>query len=79
MPTTKTIAVERGSKATVTAPTTKTLASQSARLLGWKTELVRSLGRELHALHNQQQERAFMATGHGLNYGTAAGQTAAPH
>ncbi len=44
------------------------LALQSARILSWKSVLVQSLGRELHALHIQQQERAFMATTHGLNY-----------
>jgi len=46
----------------------KMLAQQSARILSWKSVLVQSLGRELHALHIQQQERAFMATSHGLNY-----------
>jgi len=46
----------------------KMLAQQSARILTWKSVLVQSLGRELHALHIQQQERAFMATSHGLNY-----------
>lgn len=46
----------------------KVLAQQSARILSWKSVLVQSLGRELHALHIQQQERAFMATSHGLNY-----------
>ena len=46
----------------------KVLAQQSARILTWKSVLVQSLGRELHALHIQQQERAFMATSHGLNY-----------
>jgi len=49
-------------------PKKGTLAVSSARLLSWKTVLVQSLGRELHALHRQQQERAFMATSHGLNY-----------
>jgi hypothetical protein len=44
------------------------LAARSARLLSWKAELFQSLGRELHTLHVQQQERAFMATTHGLNY-----------
>lgn len=44
------------------------LALRSARLVSLKTVLVESLGRELHALHIQQQERAFMATTHGLNY-----------
>lgn len=46
----------------------KMLVQQSARILSWKSVLVQSLGRELHALHIQQQERAFMATSHGLNY-----------
>jgi hypothetical protein len=50
-------------------PTTKTTeALRGARLLSWKTVLVQSLGRELQALHLQQQERAFMATTHGLAY-----------
>ncbi|NIA67090.1 hypothetical protein HBA54_00625 [Pelagibius litoralis] len=42
--------------------------NKSSRLLCWKTNLFQSLGRELHALHRQQQERAFMATSHGVNY-----------
>ena len=50
------------------------LVSRSGRLHSWKTSLFESLGRELHALHRQQQERAFMATSHGLNYR----ETAAP-
>jgi hypothetical protein len=50
------------------ATKTSTFAARSARLLSWKTELFQSLGRELHTLHIQQQERAFMATTHGLNY-----------
>lgn len=46
-----------------------TLSKQkSGRLYSWKITLFQSLGRELHALHRQQQERAFMATSHGLNY-----------
>ncbi len=40
----------------------------SSRLYSWKITLFQSLGRELNALHRQQQERAFMATSHGLNY-----------
>lgn len=50
------------------APKKRALAAQGARLLSWKTVLVQSLGRELQALHVQQQERAFLATSHGLNY-----------
>ena len=50
------------------APKKKMLAQQSARILSWKSVLVQSLGRELHALHIRQQERAFLATSHGLNY-----------
>ena len=50
------------------APKKRSFAYQGSRLLSWKTVLVQSLGRELHALHIQQQERAFMATSHGLNY-----------
>ncbi|GAB4238636.1 MAG: hypothetical protein Tsb0032_42940 [Kiloniellaceae bacterium] len=44
------------------------LALHGARLLSWKSVIFQSLGREFHALHIQQQERAFMATSHGLNY-----------
>ena len=54
--------------ASAQAPRKRSLAASGARLLSWKTVLVQSLGRELHALHIQQQERAFMATSHGLNY-----------
>lgn len=57
----------------------KSLATQGARLLSWKTVLIQSLGRELHALHIQQQERAFMATSHGLNYRAPGGESAALH
>jgi hypothetical protein len=61
------------------APTKKTLATQGAKLLSWKSMLMQSLGRELHALHIQQQERAFMATSHGLAYSAAQGESAALH
>ena len=54
------------------------LALRTVRILTWKSTLVQSLGRELHALHIQQQERAFMATAHGLAY-TARGESAALH
>ncbi len=81
MPTTTTIPAGREPRTAVTtrAPMTKSLASQGARLLSWKSVLVQSLGRELHALHIQQQERAFMATTHGLNYCAAGCETAAVH
>jgi len=65
--TTTSVAGERRQDAART-PKKRALAVSSARLLSWKTVLVQSLGRELHALHRQQQERAFMATSHGLNY-----------
>ena len=70
MPITTTIVAGRESQAIVTsrAPMTRSLAIQGAKLLSWKAVLVQSLGREFHALHIQQQERAFMATTHGLNY-----------
>ncbi len=55
------------------APKKRALVARGARLLSWKTVLVQSLGRELHALHIQQQERAFMATTHGLNYTAVSG------
>lgn len=42
--------------------------TRAGRLQSWKTTLFQSLGRELHALHCMQQERAFLATSHGLNY-----------
>ncbi|MEQ9606354.1 MAG: hypothetical protein RLN99_01665 [Kiloniellaceae bacterium] len=57
----------------------KVLALQSARILSWKSVLVESLGRELHALHIQQQERAFMATSHGLNYVASQRETTVVH
>jgi hypothetical protein len=65
--TTTVVAGERRQDAART-PKKRALAASSARLLSWKSVLVQSLGRELHALHIQQQERAFMATSHGLNY-----------
>ncbi|MGF1592980.1 MAG: hypothetical protein ACFCUW_06860 [Kiloniellaceae bacterium] len=65
MPTTKT--TEAGNRPAA-APKRGTLTQRGARLLSWKTVLVQSLGRELHSLHLQQQERAFMATTHGLAY-----------
>jgi hypothetical protein len=65
--TTTVVAGERRQDAAGT-PKKRALAASSARLLSWKSVLVQSLGRELHALHIQQQERAFMATSHGLNY-----------
>lgn len=57
----------------------RSLATQGARLLSWKTVFIQSLGRELHALHIQQQERAFMATSHGLNYRVASTEGAVLH
>ena len=70
MPTTTTIAAGRGSEAAVSSQANKvrSLSVQRARLLSWKTVLFESFGRHLHSLHIQQQERAFMATSHGLNY-----------
>lgn len=65
--TTTMVAGDRRQDAAET-PKKRTLAASSARLLSWKMVLVQSLGRELHALHRQQQERAFMATSHGLTY-----------
>ncbi|HMA15345.1 MAG: hypothetical protein ACM35H_05640 [Bacteroidota bacterium] len=55
------------------------LGLRSVRILTWKSVLVQSLGRELHALHIQQQERAFMATTHGLAYTAARGEIQAVH
>ena len=55
------------------------LASRTGRLHSWKISLFESLGRELHALHRQQQERAFMATSHGLNYRENAAQFGTLH
>lgn len=64
-------------------PKVKALVLQGARLLSWKSVLVQSLGqslgRELHALHIQQQERAFMATSHGLNYVSWRQETTVVH
>lgn len=54
-------------------------ANRSGRLQSWKISLFQSLGRELHALHRQQQERAFMATSHGVNYREIAAQTGTLH
>ena len=54
-------------------------ANKPSRLQSWKSVLVQSLGRELNALHRQQQERAFMATSHGLNYCKAATQAGTLH
>ena len=65
--------------APVRTPTRAKLALQSARILTWKSVLVQSLGRELHALHIQQQERAFMATTHGLNYVASRRETTVIH
>ena len=81
MPTTTTIAAGSRPEAAVSVqtPKMKSLALQGARLLSWKTVLVQSLGRELHALHIQQQERAFMATSHGLNYVSWRTETSAVH
>ena len=50
------------------AASTSPAKQKSGRLYSWKITLFQSLGRELNALHRQQQERAFMATSHGLNY-----------
>ncbi len=66
-------------EAAVVAPRMRILTFQGARLRGWKTVLIESLGRELNALQRQQQERAFMATTHGLNYSAAGGRSAALH
>lgn len=69
MTTTRTTADDRPAPADrALAAKKRMLALRSARLLTWKSVLVQSLGRELHALHVQQQERAFMATTHGLAY-----------
>lgn len=69
MPTTTTLADDQPAPAgTAVAQKTRALTLHRARLQSWKTVLVRSLGRELHALHVQQQERAFMATTHGSTY-----------
>lgn len=54
-------------------------ANKPSRLQSWKSVLVQSLGRELDALHRQQQERAFMATSHGLNYCKGATPTGTLH
>ena len=81
MPSMTTKPKGRATQATVAAnvPMKKTPAIRGAKLLSWKTTLVQSLGRELHALHIQHQERAFMATTHGLNYRAVACESAALH
>lgn len=84
MGTTTTMVAGRQRQDAAPTPKKRTLAASGARLLSWKTVLVQSLGRELHALHRQQQERAFMATSHGLNYTgqtvlAAGSETAALH
>lgn len=81
MQTTTTILTGRWSQtvAASQASRVKSLASQGARLLSWKSVLIQSLGRELHALQIQQQERAFMATSHGLNYRAVGTESAALH
>ena len=73
MTTTANAMAGKQSAAPAPTPKKKILAHQGARLLTWKSVLVQSLGRELHALHIQQQERAFMATSHGLNYAAGGG------
>jgi len=80
MRTTTTMADSRREPA-ATALTQKKrmLALRGVRLLSWKAVLVQSLGRELHALHIQQQERAFMATTHGLNYTSWGGESTVVH
>jgi len=81
MPTTTTTMTERRSQVvmTVQVPKKTTLAIHGARLASWKTVLFQSLGRELHALHLQSQERAFMATSHGVNYVASKSETVAVH
>ena len=79
MRTTRTLSVERQVRVAVTTPKANSLAAKSARLLSWKAELFLSLGRELHTLHIQQQERAFMATAHGINYRAQANEALAVH
>ena len=66
--TTTTITTPGQAAAPTLTPKKRTLTLSGTRLLSWKTVLFQSLGRELHALHIQQQERAFMATTHGLAY-----------
>ncbi|MEO3429869.1 hypothetical protein AAFN88_13480 [Pelagibius sp. CAU 1746] len=81
MPTTTTILAGRWSQAVVIsqAPKIKSLATQGARFFSWKAVFFESLGREFHALHIQHQERAFMATSHGLNYRAPHSGTAVLH
>lgn len=57
----------------------RALALHGARLKTLKAVLVQSLGRELHALHIQQQERAFMATTHGLTYASWRSESTVLH
>jgi hypothetical protein len=66
--TTTTITTPGQAAASTLTPKKRTLTLSGTRLLSWKTVLFESLGRELHSLHIQQQERAFMATSHGLAY-----------
>lgn len=77
-----TVAAERSEPAAATArrqvPAVQE-AVRGARLRSWKTVLIESLGRELYALQRQQQERAFMATTHGLNYSAAGSRPVALH
>jgi len=61
------------------APRRRVLTIQGARLRTWKTVFIESLGRELYALQHQQQERAFMATTHGLNYSATGNCPAVLH
>lgn len=81
MPTTTIKTTERRSQVVMTAQASRktTLAVHGARLVSWKTVLFQSLGRELHALHLQSQERAFMATSHGVNYAASKSETVAVH
>lgn len=76
--TTTTTAEDRPQPA-VSAAGAKPRALQAVRLRSWKMTLIQSLGRELHALHIQQQERAFMATTHGLTYASGRSNSAALH
>lgn len=75
---TMTTAAKAGPAQTGTAQLAKKrmLDLRSVSISTWKSALVQSLGRELHALHIQQQERAFMATTHGLAYTTRHETTA---
>jgi hypothetical protein len=76
MATTTTTAVGRQQPANAAMGVKKrALALHGARLLTWKAVLVR----ELHALHVQQQERAFMATTHGSIYASRRVETTVVH